>query len=76
VEECCNNKTNILCCFIDFRKSFETLSITNLWNRLEERKVPFMLRVVAISLYENVFFYLFIFYYYYFFQRMKKLYIP
>jgi hypothetical protein len=30
------------------------MPITNLWNRLEELKVPFELRVVAIRLYKNV----------------------
>jgi hypothetical protein len=39
-EECHNNKTNLLCCFIDFRKAFDTVPRTNLWNRLEELKVP------------------------------------
>jgi hypothetical protein len=28
--------------------------MTNLWNRLEEIKVPFQLRVVVIRLYKNV----------------------
>jgi hypothetical protein len=54
VEECHNNKTNLLCCFIDFRKSFDIVPRTNLWDRLEEIKVPFELRVAAIRLYENV----------------------
>jgi hypothetical protein len=40
--------------FIDFRKYFDTLPEANLWNRLEEIKVPFELRVVVVSLYENV----------------------
>jgi hypothetical protein len=54
VEECHNNKTNLLCCFIDFRKYFDIVPRTNLWNRLEEIKVPFKLRVVVVRLYENV----------------------
>jgi hypothetical protein len=53
-EECHNNKTNLLCCFIDFRKYFDIVPRTNLWNRLEELKVPSELRVVAVRLYENV----------------------
>jgi hypothetical protein len=53
-EECHNNKTNLLCCFIDFRKYFDTVPRTNLWNRLEELKVPFELRVVVVRLYESV----------------------
>jgi hypothetical protein len=53
-EECHNNKTNIKCCFVDFRKHFDIVPRTNLWNRLEEIKVPFEFRVVAVRLYENV----------------------
>jgi hypothetical protein len=53
-EECHNNKTNLLCCFIDFRKYFDTVPRTNLWNRLEEIKVPSELRAIAVRLYENV----------------------
>jgi hypothetical protein len=51
-EECYNNKANLLCCFVDFKKTFNTLLRTNLWNRLEYIKVPFELRVVAIRLEE------------------------
>jgi hypothetical protein len=53
-EEFCNTKTNLFCCFVDFRKYFDTVPRKNLWDRLEEIKVPFKLRVVAIRLYENV----------------------
>ena len=38
---------------MDFRKAFDTLPRNNLWNRIEELKVPFELRVVAIRLYEK-----------------------
>ena len=38
---------------MEFRKDFDTVSQNNLWNRLEELKVPFELRVAAIRLYEN-----------------------
>jgi hypothetical protein len=54
VEKCRNNTTNLLCCFVDLRKYFGTIPKTNLWNRLEEIKVPFKLRDVVIRLYENV----------------------
>jgi hypothetical protein len=54
IEECRNNKTNILCCFIDFRKYFDIVPKTNLWNRLEEISVPLELRAIVIRLYENV----------------------
>ena len=50
--ECRNDKSNLFCCFVDFRKAFDTRN--NLWNRLEELKVCFELRVSSIRLYENV----------------------
>jgi hypothetical protein len=40
--------------FVDFRKGFDMVPRKNLWNRLEEIKVPLELRVVAIRMYENV----------------------
>ena len=54
VEEFYNTKTNLFCCFVDFRKSFDMVPRKNLWNRLEEIKVPLELRVAAIRMYENV----------------------
>jgi hypothetical protein len=54
VGECHNDKTNFLCCFFDFRKAFDIVPMSNIWNRLEEIKVPFKLRVVVIRLYENI----------------------
>ena len=53
-EECRNNKSEIFCFFVDFRKAFDTMPRNNLWNRLEDLKVPFELRVVAIRLYKKV----------------------
>jgi hypothetical protein len=50
VEEFHNNKTNLLCCFVDFKEVFHIDPKTNIWNRLEELKVPFKLRYIAISL--------------------------
>ena len=47
-------KSDLFCGFVDFRKAFDTVPRNNLWNRLEELKVPFELRVIAIRLYENV----------------------
>ena len=49
-EECCSNKSDLFCCFVDFRKSFDTMPRNNMWKRLEELKVPFELRVVMIRL--------------------------
>jgi hypothetical protein len=53
-EEFCNAKTNLFCCFVDFRKAFDMVPRKNLWNRLEEIKVPLELRDAAIRMYENV----------------------
>ena len=39
---------------MDFIKALDTVLRNNLWNRLEELKVPFELRAAAISLYEKV----------------------
>ena len=50
VEECRNDKSNLFCCFVEFRKDFGMIPRNNLWNRLEELKVPFELRAVAIML--------------------------
>ena len=49
-----NDKSNIFCFFVDFRKSFDMVPRNNLWNILEELKVHFELRAAAIRLYENV----------------------
>jgi hypothetical protein len=53
-EEFHNTKTNLFCCFVDFRKDFDMVLRKNLWNRLEEIKVFLELRVVAIRMYENI----------------------
>ena len=54
MEECRNDKSDLFCCFVDFRKAFDTVPRNNLWNRLEELKVPFEMRAATIRLYENV----------------------
>ena len=48
VEECRNDKSNLFCCFVDFRKDFDMVPLNNLWNRLEELKVPFELRATRM----------------------------
>ena len=53
-EEFYNTKTNLFCCFVDFRKDFDMVPRKNLWNRLEEIKVPLKLTTVAIRMYENI----------------------
>lgn len=53
-QECCNSKSNLFFFFVDFKKDFDTVPRNNLWNRLEEIKVPFELRATAIRLYKTV----------------------
>ena len=53
-EECCNNNSDLFCFFVDFRKDFDRVPRNNLWNKVEEHKVPFELRVITIRLYEKV----------------------
>jgi hypothetical protein len=53
-ENFCNTKTNLFCCFVEFRKSFDMVLRKNLWNRLEEIKVPLELRASTTRMYENV----------------------
>jgi hypothetical protein len=49
-EEFHNTKTNLFCFFVYFRKSFDMVPRKNLWNRLEEIKVPLKLRATAIRM--------------------------
>ena len=53
-KQCGNNKSDLFWCFVDFTKAFDIVPRNNLWNRLEELKVPFELRAVATRLYEKV----------------------
>lgn len=53
-KECHNNKYDLFCCFVDFRKTFDTMRRSNLWNILQELKVPFEFRDTTIRLYEKV----------------------
>jgi hypothetical protein len=53
-KEFCNTKTNLFCCFVDFRKAFDMVPRKNLWNRLEEIKVPLELRAATIRMYQNI----------------------
>jgi hypothetical protein len=53
-EEFRNSKTNLFFCFVYFRKAFDMVPRKNLWNRLEEIKVPLELNIATIRMYENV----------------------
>jgi hypothetical protein len=49
-----NTKTDVFCCFVDFRKAFDMVPRKNFWNRLEEIKVPLKLRDIEIRIYDNI----------------------
>jgi hypothetical protein len=55
IEVYCNNKIDLLCWFVDFRKTFDIVPRISLWNRLEMIKVCFESRDTMKRLYENVF---------------------
>jgi hypothetical protein len=54
VQEFCNTKINLLCYFVDFRKTFDTVFRKKLWDRLEEIKVFFELSVVSTRFSKNI----------------------
>jgi hypothetical protein len=43
-----------ICCFVDFKKSFDTVPRDKLWHRMEELGVPINLRAVIHRLYEEL----------------------
>ena len=42
------------CCFLDFKKAFDTVPRDKLWKRMEELGIPNEYRVVVHKLYEKV----------------------
>ena len=42
------------CCFVDFKKAFDTVPRNKLWDRMEELEVPKELRSAVYRLYEQV----------------------
>jgi hypothetical protein len=47
-------RKKFFCCFVDFRKAFDTVPRDKLWGRMEELRVPRHLRAVVHRLYEEV----------------------
>jgi hypothetical protein len=47
-------KEEVLCCFVDFKKSFDTVPREKIWHRMEELGVPMHLRAAIHRLYEEV----------------------
>lgn len=54
IEKAWEKKAEVFCCFVDFKKAFDTVPRDKLWNRMEELGIPVHLRAVVHRLYEDV----------------------
>ena len=54
IEKVWGDKEEVFCCFVDFKKAFDTVPRDNLWRRMEELEIPLHYRVVVRRLYEEV----------------------
>jgi hypothetical protein len=54
IEKVWEKKEKAFCCFVNFKKAFDTVPRDNLWHRMEELGVPIHLRVAVHRLYEVV----------------------
>ena len=54
IEKVWGEKEEVFCCFVDFKKEFDTVLRDKLWHRMEEHEIPLHYRVVVHRLYEEV----------------------
>jgi hypothetical protein len=54
IEKAWEEKEEVFCCFVDFRKAFDMVPRDKLWSRMEELGVPRHLRAVVHRMYEEV----------------------
>jgi hypothetical protein len=54
IEKAWEEKEEVFCCFVDFRKAFDTVPRDKLWSRMEELGVPRHLRAAMHRMYEEV----------------------
>jgi hypothetical protein len=54
IEKVWEKKEEAFCCFVDFKKSFDTVPRDKLWHRMEELGIPIHLRASVHRLYEEV----------------------
>ena len=54
IEKAWEEKEEVFCCFVDFRKAFDTVPRDKLWSRMEELGVPRHLRAAVHRMYEEV----------------------
>ena len=54
IEKVWEKKEEVFCCFVDFKKSFDTVPREKLWHRMEELGVPMHLRAALHRIYKGV----------------------
>ena len=54
VENVWGSKEELLCCFVDFKKEFDTVPRDKLWCKMEELEIPLQYRATIHRLYEEV----------------------
>jgi hypothetical protein len=54
IEKTWEKKEEVFCCFVDFRKAFDTVPREKIWSKMEELGVPRHLRAVVHRMYEEV----------------------
>jgi hypothetical protein len=54
IEKVWEKKEEVFCCFVNFKKVFDTVPRKKLWHRMEELRVPMHLRAAIHRLYEEV----------------------
>jgi len=54
VEKAWEGKEEVFCCFVDIKKTFDTIHRDKLWRRMEELEIPVHSRFVIHRLYEEV----------------------
>ena len=54
VEKVWEDKEEVFCCFVDFKRAFDTVPRDKLWHRMEEIEIPVHYRAVVHKMYEEV----------------------
>ena len=54
VEKVWEDKEEVFCCFVDFKKAFDRVPRDKLWRRMEELEIPMHYRAAIHRLYEEV----------------------
>ena len=54
IEKVWEGKEEVFCCFVDFKKVFDTIPRDKLWSGMEELEIPLHYRLVVHRLYEEM----------------------